>query len=126
VDLAGITSVDAHEVTDIAWGDCLAATWEPPLLTVTTHIAGQSRRYAWQLSDPQRVPEVVHDRVSSVVIVDVRRDYGEHGVVRLVARRTADGAEWLTLADDPTWADSDVGRRSIAADLAELQANLGV
>lgn len=126
VDLVGMTSVDAHQTVTIPWHDCLAATWEPPLLTVTTHVAGESRRYGWHLAEPGTVPDAVRDRVTSVLVADVRRDYGDHGTVRFVARRRPEGIEWLTLADDSDWVASELGARSTARDLEELRATLGV
>lgn len=125
-DLHGLTSVDSHETVVIAWSDCLAATWQDPLLTVTTWVDGDTAQRAWQLLEPGRLPEVVRDRVTSVVLIDQRQTFTPGGVVRFVARRAGDGVEWLTLAEDREWAATEVGARSIATALDDLRSALGV
>lgn len=122
----GIDSIDSHEAQHIAWQDCLAAVWDPPRLTVTVHTDGSTRQYAWLLDEPGLVPAVVRDRVGSVVLCDLRRDFADHGAVRFIGRRRGDAVHWLTLADDTVWAQSEQGRRSIAAELVDLRSTLGV
>lgn len=125
-DLHGLTSVDSHETFVIPWSQCLAASWQDSLLTVTTWVDGEVAQHAWRLLDPGRMPEVVRDRVSSVVLIDQRQTFTPGGMVRFVARRSGDGVEWLTLAEDRDWAASEIGARSITVALDDLRSSLGV
>lgn len=123
---AGLDSSDSHEQIHIAWQDCLGAVWDAPRLTVSVARDGIVTQHAWLIPDPGDFPAVVRDRIASVVVMDLRRDFAGHGSVRFVARRRGDGVEWLTLADDADWAESAQGRPSIAAELAGIRSTLGV
>ena len=126
VTRAGIDSVDAHESLHIAWQDCLGAVWDDPRLTVTVLRDGAARQHAWLMATPGQVPQVVRDRVASVVVAELTRTFDVHGAVRFIARRSGDAVAWLTLPDDAEWAATPQGTASIAAELADIRSAMGV
>jgi hypothetical protein len=125
-DLAGLTSVDSHETVRIEWSECLAATWQAPLLTVTVWRDGMAHQLSWQLREPGRLPDVVRDRVTSAIVVDQRQTFVPGGVVRFVARRNGQGIGWMTLPEDRAWAASEQGKQAISTALENLRSTLGV
>ena len=126
VSTDGIDSVDSHESLHIPWSDCLAATWDSPRLTLTTLRAGVREQRAWLLDEPGQVPQAVRDRVSGTIVMDLVRTFEPGGEVRFVARRKGADVFWDTLAHDPAWMETDLGKRSVSSALAEIRSNLGV
>ena len=99
VTTEGIDSVDSHESLHIPWADTFGALWETPRLTVTTLRDGVTEHRAWLLAEPGQVPQAVRDRVSSNIVMDLKRTFEPGGVVRFVARRNGDEVVWDVLAE---------------------------
>ena len=87
---------------------------------------GAARQHAWLMATPGQVPQVVRDRVASVVVAELTRTFDVHGAVRFIARRSGDAVAWLTLPDDAEWAATPQGTASIAAELADIRSAMGV
>jgi hypothetical protein len=126
VTTEGIDSVDSHESLHIPWADTLGALWETPRLTVTTLRDGVTEHRAWLLAEPGQVPQAVRDRVSSNIVMDLKRTFEPGGVVRFVARRNGDEVVWDVLAEDQDWLESPVGQRSVTSELVDIRSTLGV
>ena len=122
----GIVSVDQHETLTLAWGDLIQAVWSPPMLSVVSIRDGSSHAHGWILDDPGQVPTVIRDRVSHNVVADHMRTFTPGGIVRFVARRDGANVEWVSLPQDHEWAATEIGRRSITNELADLRSSLGV
>ena len=100
--------------------------WETPRLTVTTLRDGVTEHRAWLLAEPGQVPQAVRDRVSSNIVMDLKRTFDPGGIVRFVARRKGDDVVWDVLAEDHQWLESALGQRSVTSELVEIRSTLGV
>ena len=109
------------------WTDVVHVQWddEQQLLAVDlAPDAGPSMRLA--LTDPGRLPETVHERVMSSIVLS-RRVPVPGGAVRLVARR-GDGSEetlWQVVPDAGTDLADPRVRDRVEASLLLLRAELG-
>lgn len=119
----GIISTDAHESKRIPWTSTLSAKWEDPLLTIA--LVPDMATVAWILAEPGRLPVAIRDRVTNMVVVDRLRRFNDQEV-RFIAHRVDGGIEWLTIAQDLSWANSPVGQASIESELVQLRSTLGI
>lgn len=119
----GILSTDSHESKRIPWTHTLSAKWDAPLLTVA--LAPDMATVGWLISEPGQLPIAIRDRVTNGVLVDRIRRFNDQEV-RFIAHRIDTGIEWLTIAQDPTWANSPIGKASIDSELDQLRSTLGI
>ncbi len=119
----GLISTDMHEEKRIPWTHILSAKWDAPLLTVA--LAPDLQNLGWLIDQPGQLPVAVRDRVTASVIVDRVRLFQDYEV-RFIAHKSQSGVEWLTIAQDDNWAQSAVGKASIAAELESLRSTFGI
>jgi hypothetical protein len=111
----------------VPWTDVLHARWDDEQQVLAVDLAvggGSSMRLA--LADPGRLPETVHERVMSSIVMS-RRVPVPGGGVRVVARR-GDGSDqtlWQVVPDDGTDLAVPAVRDRVDAALSDLRAELG-
>lgn len=108
----------------LAWHDVVRAAWDDPVL----ELQAPEGPYRFVLENPDKIPQVVNERVKASVLIQHHVPLvGERGV-RLVARRPPGSDEiiWRVTFDvglDP----DDPGLRAAAdAALAELRTSIGL
>jgi hypothetical protein len=108
------------EVTHAQWHD------EEQELTVDL-LPGTGPRLAFTFAEPGRMPETVHERVMSSIVMSRRVSLPDGGGARVVARREtgSDDTLWQVVADEGTDLADPAVRQPIDAALARLQAELG-
>ncbi|MDH2424951.1 hypothetical protein [Sphaerisporangium sp. TRM90804] len=109
----------------LPWHRIDRAQWDEVGLHV---VAVDGAEWRAALPDPGRVPEAVRERVTSSILVNRHVRLGDHGGVRMVARRVPgqDTARW-DLVFDPGLDADDPGLRAAAEQVLEqLRRTLGV
>lgn len=115
-----------HEV--IPWEQITKAQWDDPVLDLVIALpGGEARQLRLRLDHPRALPAAVYARVTESVVVSEQVDLGDGVVVRLVARRDADGEiGWSVVFDGSLDASDPALRERADAALADLRASLGV
>ena len=110
------------------WGLALQAKWNEPTLTLILQDSLDLApiTLSWVLTDSGQVPQAVHDRVTSAVLVDQAHEVPDVGRVRFVARRHRDSVTWTSIADNYDAAHSSMGATNVNKILLQLQASFGI
>jgi hypothetical protein len=117
-----------EEVRIRPWGLTLQAKWEEPKLTLILQESLDSVPITleWLLTDAGQVPQAIHDRVTSAVLVDQAHEVPDVGRVRFVARRYYDSVTWTSVPDNYQAAHSQLGAENVNKILSQLQASFGI
>ena len=101
VTLENLIVVDSQSGFTIPWSKTIRAQWTPPILTVTVEkpTGAEMTDISWSLPVAGRVPELVRDRITSVVVIDHIRVIPDVGRVRFVARRIGRDIQWSAFTD---------------------------
>lgn len=113
----------------LSWDLISKATFsEAAVLVVEGRAEPSARDRAWRvvLVDPDALPTVVYERVTSSVVVSERVELrGELGA-RIVARRVGDGLRWTVTFDAGLDPQDPSLRAEADLALAQLRSTLGV
>jgi hypothetical protein len=108
------------------WTDIVHAQWYDEEQVLAVDLLPGEPSYRLTLTDPDRLPETVYERVMDSILVS-RRVALPGGGARLVARRGDGSAEmlWQVVADPGVDLADPAVRAQVDAALADLQAELG-
>lgn len=123
VATTGFLVVPGREQT-LAWHEVVRAAWDEPVLEVQA----PEGMYRFVLEQPDRIPQVVNERVKASVLIQHHVPLvGEQGV-RLVARRPPGGDEiiWRVTFDVGLDPDDPGLREAADAALTELRTSIGL
>jgi len=119
---------EAFEPRRTVWHLIDKAVWRKPNLDVSLHALVGSPLMTWkfELTEPNRLPAAVHDRVTASVITSIDIDV-PGGQARIAARRTeTNETRWSVNALDGADLSSPESRSEITAVIAELRESLGL
>ena len=114
----------------LSWTDVVHARWNDEEQTLEIDpVPGSPLTETLRLAfvEPGMLPETVHERVMSTIVVSRRIRLSAGGSVRLVARR-ADGSTdtfWQTVPDRGTDLTDPAAAAEVAATLTRLRSELG-
>jgi hypothetical protein len=110
------------------WRRIIEATWRQGVLQIVTSTQGRPESFRWYLEDdPGLLPDAVHDRVTSSIVVNQHVRLRDRAGVRIIGRRVPDTDDlaW-TLSFDRGLDPDDPQLRALAdAELRELRQQLG-
>lgn len=112
----------------LPWQNVFKAEWEDPILEILVAHDGITGWVRLNLDDPGRLPLVIHERVTTTIVIQQHVDLIDNRGATLVARRAEAGDEinWEVIFDaglDP----SDPRLRQLADDqLDQLKASVGI
>ncbi|GIH28247.1 hypothetical protein Aph01nite_65570 [Acrocarpospora phusangensis] len=123
--VATLTALHLPGGLRVPWHQVDRAVWDQEGVTVVMTGGTQHRI---DLPDPGLLPETIRERVTNSILASRYVRLGEHGGVRLVARRIAgqDTVEW-EFVYDPELDPADPGvRAAVEQALEEVRRALGV
>lgn len=111
----------------IAWADVSHARWlDEGSILVVEPVPGRSAPRRFELAEPGRVPETVHERVMASIVVSRRVGVPGGGGVRVVGREDGSGhLLWQVVPDPGVDVDDPDVRRVADASVAQLRGELG-
>ncbi len=109
----------------VHWDEIDRASWRDPVLTV--HELATGRRTEHRLTDPQRVPETLRERVTASIVVTRTHRLRSGGGVRIAGRRRAgeDAIRWVVVFERDSDAADARARAEAEQVLAATRADIG-